>query len=985
MIVDVTAPTQPTGTFNTDGSVLTGNAEAGSTVTIRLADNSTVTTTADSNGNFTYTFLNKQTEGQTLQITATDAAGNVSPIGSALAPVVPLSASTNVEELELSTTATVTNAQYNDYGFLLVGALGNALTLLGNDTAQVGFTVGSGGSADISVNANATGAVLSLLNTLELVVQRFDSVNNTWTTVVDTGQPQFADLLTLGATGVSLNLAGLANGQYRVLSYNTNLLATGSYTSIDVAVKETSAGTVTGETSLGGNVILDTDPTAGSDNAPAGTTVSAVTNSQGDTVNVTANGTVIQGLYGTLTINLDGTYTYNLTNTSASVIGRTENFTYTITHNGASASANLVLSLGAGTTANSIVAVDNTASLTYDTTVHEINNGTSSQGGFTVVGINLGNTLGLNLLDDLSNPIIYSVEEGTTRTMTIQASVGGVALASVFDLYVYKFNDATQTFEQMRVQPGWLRAPLLGGTSSQLTLNLPSGEYLFLLNTAAGITALTGYTLNVLEDHVYSVSSVGTSTTGNVLADDIAPSGTVVSDVNGVAVNNSGVTSIVGEYGTLTINASGQYTYTLKTGVGADHIDTPDTFVYTITAPGGAKDTASLNITPTARAMDAVNDVSQVLDVTSVHHTSAYSDTTVGTASWNAALLAPTSGSGSGTFVVDANTALHNVVLHFNVASLLTLGGLTVNWTISQGGTTLRTGSFGGGLLLGGNADIAVTGLDLNAGTYTLSYTGSMPALGLGGVTITPSVTGTTYSLSQFDATSGHTVNGNIFDGTDSAGAMDQLHSVDTRLSVTGYNGVTTTLDPYTGSATVNVVGHYGTLAIAADGHYTYTLNAGVSLSTITSKEVFNYTLTDAAGKTDSATLTINMAPQFISSEHNDVITGTAYGDTLIYQVLNNTVGNATAGNVNSTAGDHWTNFSLAQGDKIDIGDLLVGWNGSASTLGNYLHVTNSNGNTVISIDRDGAGGTYTNTTLVTLDNVQTTYDELVNQQHIIT
>lgn len=985
VIVDVTAPTQPTGTFNTDGSVLTGNAEAGSTVTIRLADNSTVTTTADSNGNFTYTFLNKQTEGQTLQITATDAAGNVSPIGSALAPVVPLSASTNVEELELSTTATVTNAQYNDYGFLLVGALGNALTLLGNDTAQVGFTVGNGGSADISVNANATGAVLSLLNTLELVVQRFDSVNNTWTTVVDTGQPQFADLLTLGATGVSLNLAGLANGQYRVLSYNTNLLATGSYTSIDVAVKETSAGTVTGETSLGGNVILDTDPTAGSDNAPAGTTVSAVTNSQGDTVNVTANGTVIQGLYGTLTINLDGTYTYNLTNTSASVIGRTENFTYTITHNGASASANLVLSLGAGTTANSIVAVDNTASLTYDTTVHEINNGTSSQGGFTVVGVNLGNTLGLNLLDDLSNPIIYSVEEGTTRTMTIQASVGGVALASVFDLYIYKFNDATQTFEQMRVQPGWLRAPLLGGTSSQLTLNLPSGEYLFLLNTAAGITALTGYTLNVLEDHVYSVSSVGTSTTGNVLADDIAPSGTVVSDVNGVAVNNSGVTSIVGEYGTLTINASGQYTYTLKTGVGADHIDTPDTFVYTITAPGGAKDTASLNITPTARAMDAVNDVSQVLDVTSVHHTSAYSDTTVGTASWNAALLAPTSGSGSGTFVVDANTALHNVVLHFNVASLLTLGGLTVNWTISQGGTTLRTGSFGGGLLLGGNADIAVTGLDLNAGTYTLSYTGSMPALGLGGVTITPSVTGTTYSLSQFDATSGHTVNGNIFDGTDSAGAMDQLHSVDTRLSVTGYNGVTTTLDPYTGSATVNVVGHYGTLAIAADGHYTYTLNAGVSLSTITSKEVFNYTLTDAAGKTDSATLTINMAPQFISSEHNDVITGTAYGDTLIYQVLNNTVGNATAGNVNSTAGDHWTNFSLAQGDKIDIGDLLVGWNGSASTLGNYLHVTNSNGNTVISIDRDGAGGTYTNTTLVTLDNVQTTYDELVNQQHIIT
>ena len=985
IIVDLTAPTAPTGTFNADGSVLTGNAEAGSTVTIRLADGSTVTTTAGSNGTYSYTFVNKQTEGQTLQITATDAAGNISQPGSALAPVVPLSASNNVEELDLSTTATVTNSQYSDYGFLLVGAVGNVLTLLGNDTAQVNFTVGSGGSADIVVNANATGAVLSLLNTLELVVQRFDTVNNTWTTVVDTGQPQFADLLTLGATGVSLNLTGLADGNYRVLSYNTNLLATGSYTSLDVAVKETGPGTVTGDTSLGGNVITDVDPTAGSDNAPAGATVTAVTNAQGVTTSVTADGTVIQGQYGTLTINRDGSYTYDLTNTSASVIGRTESFSYTITHNGVSASANLVLSLGTGTATSGIVAVDDTNSLTFDTTVNAINNGTSSQGGFTLVGINLGNTLGLNLLDDMTNPIIYNVEEGTTRTMTIQASVGGVALASVFDLYVYKFNNATQTFEQMRVEPGWLRAPLLGGTSPQLTLQLPAGEYLFLLNTAAGITALTAYTLNVLQDHVYSVASVSASTTGDVLSDDIAPVGTLVTEVNGVAVNSSGLTNITGEYGTLSINAAGEYTYTLNSGVGVDHISTPDTFVYTITAPDGTKDTASLNITPTAQPMNAVNDVSTAMDVTSVHHTAAYSDTTVGTASWNAALLASTQGSGSGTFVVDANTALHNVVLSFNVASLLTLTGLTVDWTLTNGATTVRTGSFNGGLLLGGTATVNLTGLDLEAGTYTLSYTGRMGPLGVGNITITPSVTGTSYSLSQFDATGTHTVDGNIFDGTGSAGTMDQLHSVDTRVSITGYDGVTTTLDPYTGSTQSSITGHYGTLAIAADGSYTYTLNPGISLSTITTKEVFNYTLTDANGTTDTASLTINMAPKFISSEHNDVISGTAYGDTLIYQVLNSTAGNATGGNITSAGGDHWTNFSLAQGDKIDIGDLLVGWDGNTASLGNYINVTQSGSNTVISIDRDGAGSTYTNTALVTLDNVQTTYDELVNQQHIIT
>lgn len=62
------------------------------------------------------------------------------------------------------------------------------------------------------------------------------------------------------------------------------------------------------------------------------------------------------------------------------------------------------------------------------------------------------------------------------------------------------------------------------------------------------------------------MASVSESTTGDVLADDIAPAGTVVSDVNGVAVNSSGLTEITGEYGTLRINAAGEYTYTRQRG-----------------------------------------------------------------------------------------------------------------------------------------------------------------------------------------------------------------------------------------------------------------------------------------------------------------------------------------------------------------------------------------------------------------------------------
>lgn len=70
------------------------------------------------------------------------------------------------------------------------------------------------------------------------------------------------------------------------------------------------------------------------------------------------------------------------------------------------------------------------------------------------MGVGLGNVLTLDVLSNLSNPIIYNVDQGTTRTMTLQASVGGVAIGSVFDLYVYKFNAATQTYQQQYLELG---------------------------------------------------------------------------------------------------------------------------------------------------------------------------------------------------------------------------------------------------------------------------------------------------------------------------------------------------------------------------------------------------------------------------------------------------------------------------------------------------------------------------------------------------
>ncbi|WP_314139032.1 BapA/Bap/LapF family large adhesin [Buttiauxella noackiae] len=981
VIVDTIAPLTPTATISADGFTISGSAEANSTVTITLPGGATISTTANASGAYSMTLPTREINGEILSVKATDAAGNASPSITATAPVLPLAADDNVVNLALTSNAVVTPpVHYSDYGTLLVGALGNTLSVLGNDAAQVGFTINTGGTGNITIDAAATGVVLSLLNTLEVAIQKYDSATNSWSTVADSSLPQFANLLTLGASGVTFNITGLVAGTYRVVSYNTSLLATGSLTSLNVTVEQISAGSVTGETTHQGNVITDPGPTGIVDTAPAGTVVTAVTFGQSAGVPVGVGGADIQGKYGLLHINQDGSYTYTLNNTSASVLGSTENFTYTITQNGVSQSAQLVVTLGNPTPANSVTSTDNTASLTYSTDVEAVNHGASTQTGLSVLSVGVGNVLSANLLANMTNPIIFNVDEGSTRTMTLQASVGGVALLSTFDLYIYKFNDITQQFEQYQVQKTWLTAPLLGGTSGQLTLTLPGGEYLFLLNNASGVTVLTGYTLNILQDHSYVVESVSVTTTGNVMQDDITPVGSHITQVNGVSIAATGTTTINGEYGVLTIDANGNYTYKLNAGVGADSIKTPDSFIYTVTAPNGNTDTASLNITATPHAVDAVNDTSAVMAVSVAQNTVGYLDTTVGQASWGTLLL-PSSGSGNGTFVVDTNTILHNPVLHFVVSSLLNLGGLKVDWVLTDSaGAQVTKGSFNGSILLNSAATVDLSGLDLHSGTYTLNYTGSVGGLGVGNITITPSVTGTTVDLDSYSTLAGNTVHGNIFDGTDASGAADQLGSVHTLLSITGYNGITTTLNPLTdSSSTAPIQGHYGTLVMGLDGSYTYTLNAGVSPAAIITKETFNYSLNDQNGHTDTATLTINMNPQFVSTAQSDVINGSVYGDTLVYHLLNNA--NATGGN----GADTWKDFHMADGDKINIHDLLTGWNPATSNIANYLSVSYIGTSTVISIDRDGTGATHSSTPLVTLESTHVTLDELVQQNHIIT
>ncbi|WP_019658315.1 Ig-like domain repeat protein [Variovorax atrisoli] len=156
------------------------------------------------------------------------------------------------------------------------------------------------------------------------------------------------------------------------------------------------------------------------------------------------------------------------------------------------------------------------------------------------------------------------------------------------------------------------------------------------------------------------------------------------------------------------------------------------------------------------------------------------------------------------------------------------------------------------------------------------------------------------------------------------------------------------------------------------------------------------------AGGSGSDVFTDNAADnQFEGRGGNDVFNLTGGGrDTLLYKLLASS--DATGGNgadsVNSfTVG---TFEATANADRIDIRELLVGYqadadgaaryiNGVATidageTIGKYLSVTVSGGNTTLYIDRDGAGGAYSATQLITLNGVTTDLATLLANHQLV-
>ncbi|WP_240617569.1 putative Ig domain-containing protein [Acinetobacter oleivorans] len=171
----------------------------------------------------------------------------------------------------------------------------------------------------------------------------------------------------------------------------------------------------------------------------------------------------------------------------------------------------------------------------------------------------------------------------------------------------------------------------------------------------------------------------------------------------------------------------------------------------------------------------------------------------------------------------------------------------------------------------------------------------------------------------------------------------------------------------------------------------TYTLGSNLENLTLTGSTAIN-----ATGNTLNNTLTGNSGVNALNGGAgndildgqggNDQLTGGTGADTALYQLL--VQSDALGGN----GTDVWSDFTIGNttsntnADKIDIGDLLIGYSGTYNftSLEPFIKTVVSGSNTQLYIDRDGVGTTYSSSLLLTLNNTNANLNDLINNQQII-
>ncbi|SDZ34573.1 retention module-containing protein [Pseudomonas sp. NFIX28] len=583
---------------------------------------------------------------------------------------------------------------------------------------------------------------------------------------------------------------------------------------------------------LSGNVL--TNDIQGADRVPGGPIVAGTFN----------------GTYGTLVLAADGTYTYTLNISDADFRALrgggsgTETFTYTLTDaDGDSSTANLVLQVHNNDDPVVIRGLDLEGA---EITVYEkhLAQGSSPDAG----ALTQNGTFTLSALDGLHSLTVgglslFSGGVAAGFPQSITTSLGNILTITGYDastgVVSYSYT--------------------LAGTDTHL---LGNGGHLLGENFAVSTTDIDGggangfLDINVIDDVPTAVddsngiaSENQPTLTGNVLANDVqgadrVPGGPIVAG------------TFNGTYGTLVLAADGTYTYTLNIS-DADfqalqgNGSATETFTYTLTDADGDSSTANLVLaihnTDDGVTLNGLDTDGGELAVYEKHLADGSSP--------DAGALTQ-----SGTFSVTALDGLQTLTVGgINVV----IGGVPAGFPQSM---TTALGNI-----------LTITGYNAATGVISYSYT-------LTDNEAHPTANGANSLSEHFDVVA------TDVDGSTASGSLDVNVVDDLPMAVNDSNGVASESQlVLSGNVLANDVqgadrvptgpvtpgtfaGTYGTLVLAADGTYTYTLNtADADFKALqgggSGTETFAYTITDADGDPSTANLVLNV------HNNNDCVT----------------------------------------------------------------------------------------------------------------
>ncbi|WP_232471531.1 DUF5801 repeats-in-toxin domain-containing protein [Halomonas sp. N3-2A] len=401
-----------------------------------------------------------------------------------------------------------------------------------------------------------------------------------------------------------------------------------------VAEDDTNAVTEDNALTTTGNVLGDSGASPGDVADTQGADGAAVSGVASDNVpgnDATDSGgtLVIDGEYGTLTLNADGSYTYTLDNANLTVQGLsdgetlTETFTYTLTDGDSDANdATLTITVNGSDDGVTVDVPNDHDATTPDGEIGDqvvFESGLADGSNPNAADTRVESSLTLTALDGLRDTgavtLAYTDENGDPATLELsKAQVE--ALGDTPQSLTTQYGELTLN--------GYSQAA--DGTITldydYLLTNAPEEDVDNLMDSIKvtatdedGSTDSGDLNIKIVDDAPTAENDTnavteGADTSGNVIGGDgVSPGdaadtegadGATVTAVTSDnvpandATNTDGTLVIEGEYGTLTLNADGSYTY--EADPASTNADVQDVFTYTVRDGDGDESTATLTI-----------------------------------------------------------------------------------------------------------------------------------------------------------------------------------------------------------------------------------------------------------------------------------------------------------------------------------------------------------------------------------------------------